>query len=114
MLWLTEDARIACDHGGGVENKWSQDWVRIAGRRVLVATDPEGRDIDGCPNANVAMGMRPCNKTLRVRDGYSSFVTIGHKAVVLDTLGGLTDGSPPGLVRYKMLSPGQKLVGATA
>jgi hypothetical protein len=114
MLLLTEDARLACDHGGGVDNKWSQEWVRIAGRRVLVAQDPEGRDIDGCPNANVAMGLKPCTETLKVNEGYSVFVAIGGDAVCLDSIAGMTNGSPPGLVHYVVHAPGQAFVGAAA
>jgi hypothetical protein len=114
MLLLTEDAHLACDHGGGVENKWSQEWVRIAGRPVLVADDPKGRNIHGCPNANVAMGLTPCTTTLRVTGGYSVFITIGGHRVCLDSVVGLTNGSPPGLVRYLVHSPGQGFVGAAA
>ena len=50
MEWLTIDARLACDHGGKVGNKPSQELVRIEQRIVLVATDPEGRSISGCPS----------------------------------------------------------------
>ena len=112
MLWLTEDARLACDHGGGVNNKLSQDLVKIGGRAVMVATDPQDRSISGCPNANVMMGMKPCLTTLPVIEGYSQFIKIdGHK-VCLDTVRGLTDGTPPGTVNYKVLTPGQSLVEA--
>ena len=55
MDWLTEDARLACEHGGSVSNAPTNKLVRIANRRVLVATNPEGRSITGCPNANVLM-----------------------------------------------------------
>ena len=112
MQWLTIDARLACDHGGGVKNKNSQEWVRIENRVVLVSTDPEGRDINGCPNADVMMGMRPCVTCLKVVVGYSDFVRIGGCKVCLQTVQGLTDGTPPGLVNYKVLTPGQSLVAA--
>lgn len=112
MLWLTEDAHLACDHGGNVGNKPSQDLVRIDNRRVLVATDPEGRSISGCPNLNPAAGIKPCTGTLKVMEGYSAFVSIDGHAVCLTAVRGLTDGTPPGTVNYKVLSPGQKLVEA--
>lgn len=110
--WLTIDARLACDHGGNISNKPSQDFVRIEQRVVLEANDPEGRSIGGCPNANVMMGMRPCKTTLQVVNGYSTFVRIGGHAVCLSTVTGLTDGTPPGVVTYKVLTPGQNLVKA--
>lgn len=112
IRWLTEDARLACVHGGGVANRPGQKLVRIGGRRVLVATDPEGRAISGCPNANVMIGMRPCVTTLPVKVGYSTFVHIDGRRVCLGTVSGLTDGTPPGSVDYRVLSPGQSLVAA--
>ena len=46
--------------------------------------------------------------------GYSTFLKIdGHK-ICLDTVRGLTDGTPPGVVEYKVRIPGQGLVAATA
>ncbi len=112
MQWLTEDARLACDHGGHVANVPSQQLVLIDKRKVLVATDPEGRSISTCPNANVTMGMKPCLATLKVIEGYSGLVSIDGHAVCLATVRGLTDGTPPGTVNYKVLSPGQSLVEA--
>lgn len=112
MEWLTEDAKVTCDHGGIVRNKPSQNWVRIADRRVLVATDPEGRTIAGCPNINVLLGLRACLTTLVVRTGYSEFVSIDGHSVSLRSVQGLTDGTPPGTVTYRVLAPGQALVGA--
>jgi hypothetical protein len=110
MPWLTIDARLACDHGGNVKNQNSQDWVTIEDRVVLVSTDPEGRSINGCPNADVMMGMRPCKTCLKVTVGYSDFIRIGGCKVCLSTVQGLTDGTPPGLVTYKVLTPGQALL----
>lgn len=112
MDWLTEDARLACDHGGRVKNKPSQTLVRIAGRRVLVSTDPQGREINGCPNANVMMGMKPCLTTLKVKTGYSTFIQIDGNRVCLSSVQGLTDGTLPGTVNYSVLSPGQANVAA--
>lgn len=112
MQWLTEDARLACDHGGGVKNQLSQNLVRINDRPVMVATDPEGRSIGGCPNANVMIGMKPCVTTLKVIEGYSALIRIDGHPVCLSTVRGLTDGTPPGTVNYKVLTPGQTLVEA--
>ena len=50
MRWLTEDARLVCKHQmGKVQVVPTQSLVTIGGRRVLVAPDPEGRPINGCP-----------------------------------------------------------------
>lgn len=114
MFWLVEDATLICDHGGRIKVETSQDLVRIAERIVLVAKDPEGRDINVCPNVAPVIGLRPCLHTLAVKVGYSCFVRIEGRAVCLDSVTGLTDGSPPGVVSYKVVDPAQSLVGAGA
>lgn len=114
MLWLTEDAVLRCDHGGGVANRPSQALVHVGGRRVLVRDDPEGRSIGRCPNTNPFIGLLPCRTTLVAATGYSALVRIAGRPVVLDSLKGLTDGSPPGTVTYQAVQPGQALVSAGA
>ena len=114
MLWLIEDATLVCEHGGKVKIKTSQDLVRIDGRIVLVADDPEGRDINACPFVAPVIGVRPCLHTLVVKVGYSEFVRIEKHSVCLDNIAGLTDGSPPGTVPYKVTDPAQSLVSAGA
>jgi hypothetical protein len=109
MRLLTEDAVVPCAHELGlVQNRPTQALVRIAGRRVLVETDPEGRSIRRCPN--IGIGMKPCTTTLRVQKGYSSLLRVDGHRVCLDTVTGLTDGSPPGTVNYHVRSPGQGFV----
>jgi hypothetical protein len=112
--WLTIDALLACADKGKVNNKPSQDFVRIAQRIVLIEPDPEGRSISNCPNNNVMMGMKPCTSTLKVQTGYSTFVRISGKRVCLSTVEGLTDGSPAGAAKYNVLKPGQTLVVAAS
>ncbi|HWA89860.1 MAG TPA: hypothetical protein VG889_07485 [Rhizomicrobium sp.] len=114
MRWLTEDATLACEHGGTISIKTSQDFVRIEKKRVLIEPNPEGRSIGGCPNSNPVAGIRSCLTTLKVRQGYSDFVRIAGHAVCLDSIQGLTDGTPPGIVAYKVRAPGQKFVEASA
>ena len=113
MNVLTEDAVILCDHGPGkVTIVATQDLVTIEQRRVLVARDPEGRDIVGCPN--ISTPNKPCMKTLDVKKGYSDLVFITGHAACLDTVTGLTDGTLPGTVFYKVKTPGQALVSEEA
>lgn len=109
MKLLTEDAVLVCDHENGrVAVVATQHLVTIVGRAVLVDNDPEGRPISGCPNT--AAMIKPCTSTLKVEKGYSDFVYIDGKAVCLDTVTGLTDGTPPGVVDYKVRRPGQDWV----
>jgi hypothetical protein len=109
MKWLTEDAVITCRHVLGiVQLAPTQDLVTIARRKVLVDNNPEGRPIVGCPN--IGATIKPCTTTLKVEAGYSDFLRINGQRVCLDTVTGLTDGTPPGEVKYTVRSPGQDLV----
>jgi hypothetical protein len=109
MQLLTEDALVVCTHELGiVKIITSQSLVTIRGRKVLVEIDPQGRAIAGCPN--VGPGIKACLTTLVVKQGYSDLLRIDGRRVCLDTVTGLTDGTPPGTVKYKVNNPGQKLV----
>jgi hypothetical protein len=109
MKALTEQAVLACDHTlGRVDIRATQNLVRIKGQRVLVERDPEGRPINGCPN--VSATIKPCLLTLPVKKGYSALVRIEGHRMCLDTVTGLTDGTPPGTVNYTVRNPGQTLV----
>lgn len=109
MYFLTEDAVLVCTHQLGVViNKASQDLVSVARQKVLVDADPQGRFIRGCPN--IGPTIKPCTRTLRVQEGYSDLLRIDGRRVCLDTVTGFTDGTPPGVVKYRVRSPGQDLV----
>ena len=113
MLFITEDAVLVCDHKlGKISNAPSQDWFTIKQRRVLVENDPEGRSISHCPNVGAA--IKPCLHTLVVKEGYSDLVRVDGHRVCLDTVKGLTDGTPPGMVNYKVSEAGQKFVSEVA
>lgn len=67
---LTEDALLQCDHGKGspglgrVGLKPRQDWLTIAGRRVLVEGDLWHRPIAACPM--ITPTTPPCAHTVSV------------------------------------------------
>lgn len=107
MRIVTVDAVVRCGHDGRVGNAASQQWVRIGGA-VLVDADPERRPVTGCPN--IGPTMKPCTTTLAVQSGYSQWIRIGGKRVVLSNLDGLTDGTVPGTVHYTVREPGQGFV----
>ena len=113
MRFITEDAKLVCAHElGKVVNQPSQDLVTIQHRRVLVENDPEGRTIQSCPN--IGATIKPCQLTLIVQVGYSDFMRVDGKRVCMDTVTGLTDGTPPGTIKYKVNDPGQDLVGGNS
>jgi hypothetical protein len=107
---LTAKAVTRCGHGGSVEQRPTQALVYVDGIQLLIDDDPEGREIQHCNNTNVFAGNRPCKHTLKVRTGYSTFVFIAGRRVVLSSLDGLTDGTPPGIVHYTMRRPGQEWI----
>jgi hypothetical protein len=109
---LTEDAVIVCKHElGRASIIGSQKLVTIGNRKVLVENDPEGRLIAGCPN--IGATIKPCAATLAVQAGYSNLLRINNRRVCLDTVTGLTDGTPPGMVKYEVRNAGQALVTST-
>jgi hypothetical protein len=109
---LTEDAVIVCKHElGRAAIVGSQGLVTIRNRKVLVENDPEGRLITGCPNMGAT--IKPCTATLAAQAGYSNLLRINKRRVCLDTVTGLTDGTPPGMVKYEVRNPGQGLVTTT-
>ena len=116
MKLLTEDAVLICGHPGGkVNNQPSQSFVTIGHKRVLVANDPQGWSISNC--SNISVNMKPCQATINVtnvKGGYSTFLSVGGHAICLDTITGLTDGTPPGGVNYTVRSPGQDFVTGSA
>ncbi len=106
---LTLRALLHCDHQSGLVSLAArQHFVRIAGIPILVEDDPEGRPIGGCPNAGPT--IKPCTSTLAVQEGYSSLLRIAGNRVCLDRVTGLTDGTPPGMVKYRVRHPGQDFV----
>ncbi len=113
MRVMTEDAIVVCTHQlGSVERRPSQDLVRVDGRRILVDDDPVGRGIRLCPNYGVT--VKPCNKTLAVTVGYSALLRVDGQRVCLDTVRGLTDGTPPSVVEYEVRDAGQVLLESAA
>ena len=113
MRWITDRAVLVCLHElGTIQNQPSQELVMIDGSPVLVDDDPERRSISRCPNYGIT--IKPCTTTLKVTVGYSTFLKIDGKRIALDSVRGLTDGTPPGIVEYKVNIPGQGLVAASA
>lgn len=108
--WLRVDADLACDHllGKVIIPMARQGLVTIEGRPVLVEGDPVIKFIIGCPNMGAT--IKPCTLTGAVTAGYSELIFIEGHQVCLDTVEGLTDGTPPGTVKYEVKDAGQGFV----
>ncbi len=108
MYLVTSKTVAVCSHGKGVVNiSFSQDWVTVSDKPILIEPDPVKRPIDGCPN--MAVGIDPCGYALEVAKGYSALVSISDKPVCLDSLCGPTDGTP-GNFTFTVRDAGQNLV----
>src|SRR4051812_45421452 len=113
MKIITEDALVVCAHElGTVGLHHRQDFVTINGRKMLVDNDPEGCSISKCPN--IGISIKPCQTTLKVDTGYSTFIRIDGHRLCLDSVVGKTDGTPPGVVIYHVRQPGQDFVEGSA
>lgn len=109
MKILTEKALLTCDHATGVvSNLPSQSLVRINGGHCLIGMDPALKPITGC--SNISTTIKPCTSTLNVESGNSELVFINRIPVNMDTICGGTDGTPPGITKYRVKNPGQTLV----
>ncbi|MFF5174637.1 hypothetical protein ACFY3U_18645 [Micromonospora sp. NPDC000089] len=110
MRWIHLRSVITCAHDGRVTNQAAQTWLTVGGVPVLADADPEGRSIVACPNYGPT--IKPCVKTLKVTVGYSDWLRVDGRRIVLSNLDGLTDGTPPGLVHHTVRDPAQDLVEA--
>ena len=115
MRVLTEEAVLKCDHGGVVDIKRRQEWVRIAGIAVLIEDDPLHRPVHRCPM--ITPTTPACAKTISIDEGksYAAFVRVKTKGddprrLCLDTTTGKTDWSRIATVNYTVSKPGQDFV----
>lgn len=91
-LVLTEGASVSCAHAAPVQLRAGQAKLTVGGARVLVAGDLVGATVAGCTNAPTPTGNKPCVTTTNAVGGLSTRLRVGGRAVLLETVGGLTDG----------------------
>lgn len=105
---LTLDAYVPCQHHPGeVRLSAQQTYATIGQRPILVEGDPLYKPVQKCavPSPN-----KPCSLTIQVTEGYSSFVRISGRPIVLSTLRGQTDGTMLPAT-FHASTPGQGFVG---
>jgi hypothetical protein len=113
---LSEDAILACDHGGIVKLDAHQHWLTTGGRAVLVEADTLHRPIAGCPAMSPT--TPPCTETIVVDAAptYAAFVTAqgsndsSPRRLCLQTATGRTNWSKLSVVSFHVNQPGQKLL----
>lgn len=90
---LTQSSILVCAHQGQISLTASQQLLSIAGDAVLVEGDLAGATIAGCTTpSNPTTGTKPCLTVVAMAAGASTNLTVGGKAVLLDTATGTTDG----------------------
>jgi hypothetical protein len=95
---LTTNATIMCPHGGRVVITPKQAQVSADGALLLCEPDLVGTPIVGCAQPP-SPGTKPCTLVVSTLPGSSSpTITVAGRPVYLDTLTGMTDGVPPGIL----------------
>jgi hypothetical protein len=108
-LILTANAVVTCIHGGAVTLTPQQTTVTIDGGAVLCEGDLVRAVVVGCPQAGP--GIKPCTAVIAtLPTSVSPTVSVGGRAVHLETLDGETDGNPPGTLT--VIAAGQTVVDA--
>jgi hypothetical protein len=101
---VTTAATIMCPHGGRVVLTPRQMQVLVQGSPALCEPDLMGAPIAGCMQPPTP-SSKPCTLVVSTMPGSSSLlVKVGGRPVYLNTLTGMTDGVPPGIVT--VMSPG--------
>jgi hypothetical protein len=105
---LTTNSTVVCGHpagGGGVVQVQSQAKLTVAGASVLV---PDGI---GAKSMSTLCGIplppaanKKCTKVISVSAGSATKLTVGGAPVVLQTLGGSTDGTLDGVTPQLLLA----------
>lgn len=120
---LIKTSSLVCEHPPGKVDISSiqQDFVKIDNQSVLVSGDLMGKSLSKnegskCP-IKKSSSSKPCKNVLTEdMKGYSSFVKVGGKQVLIESLTGATDGvlpTPPMPKKYNVQDVGQEFVGVS-
>jgi hypothetical protein len=112
---LTVGSTIQCAHQGKVVLVASQQSLTVDGQAVLVDGDLANAAISGCATVP-APGPPPTTRCLMISSvigGKSTTLSVGGKAVLLDSISGITNGVLAGTPQtWSVTSAGQtKLTG---
>ena len=94
---LTTDSTVSCGHGANASLS-STAKLTVGGSNVLLANGYSAWSFPpGCSQTNVDSGEKICTLVTGITAGESSKLSVGGQAVLLESLGGTTDGSPDSL-----------------
>ena len=90
---MTTKGTLACSHGGKA-TLTSSAKLKIQGAAVLLYSDVIGWPIALCAQTDASNSQVPCTAVQSPSAGQSKKLKVGGVAVVLDDLGGQTNGKP--------------------
>jgi hypothetical protein len=95
---LNTNALITCIHMGKLMLVPKQQKVLVGGAPALGIGDVAGTPIVGCPQAGP--GIKPCTTLVSAIPGVSTSlkVLISGQPALVQTIQGMTDGVPPGMI----------------
>jgi tetratricopeptide (TPR) repeat protein len=93
------ESRLVCAHTLGVVQV--QHGEETGFPPVITEADILGASVVGCPN--VGVGVKPCQSVISVAHGLSGRVRRDGSPALLADGWGLTDGTPPGTVRFEVV-----------
>jgi hypothetical protein len=91
---LIASSTITCAHSGLVKPDTTTR-LKVGGQPALLA-DPTGKSVSGCLTVDdTSHGIKHCTSLSSVTVGKKSRLTVGGRSVLLASLAGFTDGTPP-------------------
>jgi hypothetical protein len=91
---LTVSSTVKCAHGGSVSLSSSAK-LSVGGKKVVLMSGVQGAPISGCPTPDDTNTPSTKCRTVVTANGTSTKLKVGGQPVVLDSLSGTTDGTPP-------------------
>jgi hypothetical protein len=105
---LTQNSAAACIHQGKVTLAPSQTKLTVGGAAVLLETDIAGKTIGGCTLVASTNSVTCTAVVNEIPGGTALKLTVGGKAVLVENVNGLTNGSQSGVpATWSVTSAGQ-------
>jgi hypothetical protein len=92
---LIVNSQVVCPHAPGKAAVSSSTKLTVDGVKVLVLAGVQGVNIGGCSQPTDTSKSTQTCLHVTTATGTANKLTAGGQPVVLDTLSGFTDGSPP-------------------
>jgi hypothetical protein len=105
---LTTDSSVTCGHKGKVRTEGAK-LLKVNGKPVLLESGVVRKAIPGPPDPDActtvedtSKGTKKCGSVQSLMAGQAKKLTVKGSPVLLDTLKGTTDGTPPGTLEVSV------------